>query len=304
VFPDYEGEMTTTANRHFGLRVLTAAVVLAGAATAASAVTLYDRSPDLGSTIYYNNLNSGTQYTPNATTPSLGGSGGVWRGTNLTSTTASGSTFNVYCLDPKNYTSWGNNVYSTASLNNFLNVGSTNTDGYANQMASSGYSGLAYTAQNGTTVRDALVSLFSHAYNDSLSDASGLKAAAFSYAIWEIMGESSYNRQGGALRSSGSNSTAYAVGNASRDSLEVQIDAYLSALTNNSWAMVNGANLLATSDFTYTVYYDPAPHSVQNFLQVTPVGTGLSVPEPGTLLLSSLALLGAVRVSRRRAQGD
>lgn len=253
-----------------------AAVMLLSAAGASAQITLTNPSPtSLGSTNYVNNFDSGTTYVADWT-------GAKW-------VNDGSSTFWAYCIDPRTGTNWGgNNVYTSASLSNFLNTGSPTS--YQQQMSSAGYTGLAYSIQNTTTVQNSLVSLFSHAYGDSLTSA--VKAAAFGYAVWEIMGEASYSRTANALRSLGSNGTT------TIDTLDTQIDAYLSALTSNSWASVNGANLSGSTNYVYTVYYDPSPHSAQNFIRVTP-GT---VPEPATLALVGVAAFGVVAARRRQAQ--
>jgi len=258
-------------------------------AASASAQTALTNPSYSGGWGYVNDFNGGSTYTED------------WTGRDtLNDGTKS---FQGYCIDPKTGYQWGQSVYTTASLANFMTTPlSGGLTGYQQQFAASQYAdwNLAYSAQNAATVQSNLVSLFSHAYADS--QASDLKAQAFGYVVWEIMGDtvSSSSRTSGALRSSGSDATSYAVGSGSRDSLEIQIDAYFAALSNNSWTLVNGVNLSTATNYTYTVYYDPASHEAQNFLTVTP-GTGGTVPVPGSLALAGLGLMGLVRVQRRRA---
>jgi len=241
---------------------------------------------------YNNDYNGGTSYYSD-----LNGRIGFTVGT---------TNYQAYCIDPPTSFAWDvAGAYTTASLNNFLNTPLTGgLTGYQQQFASSGYAGTGLTSQNTTTVLNNLTNLYSHAYNDSFE--STIKAEAFSYVIWEIVGDAvnANSRTSGALRSAGTDSTSFAVGNAGRDELEIQIDAYLAALSSASWTNVNGANLSTTANYVYTVFYDPAtsgsPHSGQNFLTVTP-GSGGSVPVPGSLALAGLGLMGLVRVQRRRA---
>jgi hypothetical protein len=202
----------------------------------------------------------------------------TWRGANSFSDGT--NTFWAYCIDPR--TGYGNGMqYTNTSLANFM------TGRYGSQFAQSAYTstaGTGYVAQATSAVQSSLMNLFAHAYADSLS--TSVKAAAFSYAVWEILGESSYNTNTGGLRSN------------EVSAWRTQTDAYLSALSTNSWSSVNGVNLNAAVSYLYTVYYTAAQGASQSFLRVTQ-NTGTGVPEPGSLALTLLGLFGVAQVARR-----
>jgi len=190
--------------------------------------------------------------------------------------------FWVYCLDPLTAYKAGAS-YNTASLGDFLTLGGANSS-YNKLFTNPAYSGATpYAAQNTTTVLNKLVSLYSHAYNDSLSSVT--KSAAFQYAVWEIEGESAYSSSKGGLTTS----TA---------GVKAQADAYLTALTDNTWTSVNGLNLSATKNYTYTAYVSSPLGGSQTFLRVTDASN--KVPEPGSIALVSLALFGVAYTRRSK----
>ncbi|ALT77642.1 PEP-CTERM sorting domain-containing protein [Paucibacter sp. KCTC 42545] len=195
--------------------------------------------------------------------------------------------FWVYCLDPLTAYKAGA-TYNTASLVDFLTLGGTNSS-YNKLFTNPAYSGVTpYAAQNTTTVLNKLVSLYSHAYDDSLKSAA--KSAAFQYAVWEIEGESAYSSTSGGLKASAILSTAAG--------FKTQADAYLTALTSNTWTSVNGANLSATKNYTYTAYVSSPLGGSQTFLRVTDAPN--TVPEPGSIALVSLALFGVAYTRRSK----
>ncbi|MBK7060434.1 MAG: PEP-CTERM sorting domain-containing protein [Rubrivivax sp.] len=166
-------------------------------------------------------------------------------------------------------------------------------------MSSLGYTGpplLTYAAQGASTVLNNLVNLYSHAYADSLTSKD--KATAFGYVVWEIMGDSinGSSRTSGALQSKGTNQS-------NPDTVDAQIDAYLLGLSGGSWG-----TLTTVQTYTYSVLYNSGNnpnHVGQNFLRVSNPGGGNqgtgNIPEPGTIALAGLALLGTFRASRRKA---
>lgn len=206
-------------------------------------------------------------------------------------TDSSNTSFWVYCLDPLTTYKAGA-TYNTALLSDFLSLGGSSSS-YNQLFTKSAYTAVAspnvsaansYQAQNTTTVLNKLVSLYSHAYSESLT--SSTKSAAFQYAVWEIEGDSSYSSTAGGLKT------------ASTGAFKTQVDAYLSALTSGNWTSVNGVNLSATKNYIYTAYASAPIGGSQSFLRVTDAPN--TVPEPGSIALVSLALFGVAYTRRSK----
>ena len=241
---------------------------------------LTDVGPTLGTTTNYG-VNNG------------GATGTYAPGRNMTYN--GGSEFRAFCIDPGTGTILPS-AYSTMSLDSFLDgsaasayqqqITRVNQNGtsYANT-----WSGFSTSAATQTLVRNDLKELFSYAYNDAISSAT--KAAAFGMAVWEIILQdggatgTSYAKTTGRLTSYGSSTSSV-------DSVDTQTDAYLNALNTGNWS---GLGLATATNWNYTVYFDSSSPFSQTFISVTTPG----VPEPGTAALAALALLGAVRFSRR-----
>ena len=267
------------------------AAVLSVAAGSASAFTETFTNTTQSQQIYINDFTGGTSFAPSA--------GLVGRYEVTSSGTGGPGVTDVYCIDPRTYNSAG--TYTEVSLGTFLNTVNVGTGktGYQEQMSSLGYTGpplLTYAAQGASTVSANLMNLYSHAYADSLTSKD--KATAFGYVVWEILGDSinASSRTSGALQSAGTNLS-------NPDTVDAQIDAYLLGLSGGSWG-----TLTTVQTYTYSVLYNSGNnpnHVGQNFLRVSNPGGGNqgtgNIPEPGTIALAGLALLGTFRASRRKA---
>ncbi|MEJ6005219.1 PEP-CTERM sorting domain-containing protein [Paucibacter sp. AS339] len=244
---------------------------------------------------------------------------GAWKVNESGSNVASGSSFWVYCLDPLNgfNTSTPGATYDKTMLNNFVTGG-----GYATLFAGSKYQASniqgMYDDSTTTTSRVLadLTTLYSHAYYDSLT--SGVKSAAFQFAIWEIEGDGKGKSDGNGnsdgkyyakgYAGSGLDNTEAQVWDANSGkwvdtAFTKQVNAYLAALNGTiGWSSVNGADLSGTTNFTYNVYKPNPAGDSQVLLSVT---AGNKVPEPGSLALAGLALFGVVYTRRQgKAKND
>ncbi len=259
----------------------------------------------LGGNTAYTSGGAAGSITPNGTYSS------GWVGARsftYTPSVGSSSTFWAYCIDPKTGgVPNGTTNYSSTSLDSFLTGGSSS--GYATQVTGTGYSGMSTTAATQQNVLNKLTDLYSHAYLDAIGTAVpqgalgqstySAKAAAFGMVVWEIIMQDqvsgNYSASTGRMRSNGSS-------NSNSDDIQTWTNAYLTALNTGNWGNVNNSvDLTTVTAFQYTIWSDTPAPGRQNFLQVTLPGTGLSVPEPGTIALVGLALIGATRLSRRRA---
>ena len=211
-----------------------------------------------------------------------------------TPTTGAASTFWAYCIDPLT-TSQLTTSYAAVSLGTYLN--GTTSSYYAQQIGRSGYSGAGLS--NSSTAQGIVLGniqeLFSHAYNDSLANATN--AAAFGIALWEII-----MQDGGSTNPGNTFSVSTGrVRDTTGDAAALRAQQYLTALADapteaTAWTNIG---LGASAAWNYTVFYDCTSPFSQTFITVTS-GTNSTVPVPGTLALVGLGLLGAARTRRAR----
>ena len=246
----------------------------AQAANVSLSLTDYSSRTQTGSLAFHSNASSATvtSKTGNIAIGSYKMSNGEW----------------AYCLSPFTTAQTAASSYTPVTMASFFGSGG----GYQQQFAlsSPNWLGLApgYDNRDGMTVMNKIVSLYNHAYADTLVASGDFsvaeKSAAFAYAMWEVEGEGGvYSAANGGLRLSGVNA---------------DVLSYASTLLNNlnsgSWAG------FAYKSYEFAVFQASPIASSQSFLVVRDAPENRTgIPEPSTLLL--LAASGvALVVSRRK----
>ncbi len=216
--------------------------------------------------------------------------------------------YQVYCLDPLR--TFTNQTYTTISLSNFLSTtniaGSGALTNYQKEFTDTTYvnRGLTYNTAtpssstvwgvkslaNASTVLNNLTALYSHAFADSLKDAT--HSQGFQYAVWEVLLD-----QAGAYSTSAAN---LQIGSGAVANFSTIAAGYLSALNTGSWASVydigaGSVNLSAVTNYNYTVFIPGSGGQIVMAVN--------QVPEPGALSLAMIALAGLAYTSRRNARG-
>jgi len=195
----------------------------------------------------------------------------------------------AYCLSPFTTAQTAASSYTPVTMASFFGTGG----GYEQQFALSApnWLGLApgYDNRDGMTVMNKIVSLYNHAYADTMVASGNFsvaeKSAAFAYAMWEVEGEGgAYSTATGGLRLSGVNADVltYAA-------------TLLGNLSSGNWAG------FAYKSYEFAVFQASPIASSQSFLVVrdAPENRTGVIPEPSTLLLLAASGMALV-VSRRK----
>jgi len=202
-----------------------------------------------------------------------GGGSNIITGTIGLQTTASGA-LNTYCVDLFDYINLGNNSYTFN--NNQLAAGQTFRNGNVN----------GTWTQNQVSLVTALLT------NGAMQTQNTINTAALQIAIWEVEYDTKLANGSYSLTSTADGFYFSATSDANSQATLNMAQTYLNNVTSGAWV---------TDAYHVAMYLTSNPSGTQNLVYLQTVGGGSTVPEPSTVAVFGLGLIGLWAARRRFA---